>query len=55
MTEFSRPTGDLIDMFIASQLATHTAQRDQKETVADATDFMKFHRALLDEPVRDKR
>ncbi len=32
-----------------------TAQRDPKETFAKATDFMKMHLALLDEPVGDKR
>jgi len=37
------------------RFATHTAQRDPKETVTEATDFMAIHRALLDELVRDKR
>ncbi len=35
--------------------ATHMAQYDPKETVIEATDFMKVHCALLDKLVRDKR
>jgi len=35
--------------------ASHMAQYDPKETVIEATDFMKVHCALLDKLVRDKR
>ncbi len=35
--------------------ATCTAWHDPKDTIAEATEFMNIHCALLEEPVRDKR